>query len=83
MKKVKIFQVDPMSLSAIKLEDFSLFEEKMTKIRYLKEIRQTIDKSFLIAAMDELEFRDKRISANKLKKICKKALAKMIEEVEE
>jgi len=83
VKKVKTTQLDHTLLSPVRLEDFSLFEEKITKIKYLKEIKQTVDKSFLIAAIDELALKGKRISAKKLGKVCKKALSKMIEEVEQ
>jgi len=82
MKKVKVIQAGSVEVSSLVLADFSLFEEKMTKLKYFKEIKQNIDKSFIIAAMDELALKGKKISAKRVKKICKKAVIKMIEEVE-
>jgi hypothetical protein len=81
MKEVKITEEELKSISSVKLEDFSLFEEKMTKIKYLKALKQNLDKSLLLSAIDELELKGKKISANKVKKICKKVLINMIEEV--
>ncbi len=82
MKKVKkVTQVsDP--LRAVVLEDFSLFEAKMTKIKYLKTCKQNLDKIFIAEAIDKLELGGKKITPGKVKKICKKALINMIEEVE-
>ena len=82
MKKIKkVTQIsDP--LHAVALEDFSLFEAKMTKIKYLKTCKQNLDKSFIAEAIDKLELGGKKITPRKVKKICKKALTSMIEEVE-
>jgi ribosomal protein S21 len=82
MKKVKVRKGESIEKTPVELEDFSLFEEKMTKIKYLKECKQNIDKSFIIAAIEELELKGKRISAKRVKKICKKTVMNMIEEVE-
>ncbi len=82
MKKVKVIQAGSMDISSLVLEDFSLFEEKMTKIKYFTEMKQNIDKSFILAAIDELALKGKKITAKRVKKICKKAVIKMIEEVE-
>jgi len=82
MKKVRVIQAGSVEVSSLVLADFSLFEEKMTKLKYFKEMKQNIDKSFILAAIDELALKDKRITAKRVKKICKKAVIKMIEEVE-
>jgi hypothetical protein len=82
MKKVKVIQAGSVEVSSLVLADFSLFEEKMSKLKYFKEMKQNIDKSFILAAIDELALKDKRITAKRVKKICKKAVIKMIEEVE-
>jgi len=81
MKKVKVVQEDLKPMTSVKLEDFSLFEEKMTKMKYLKDLKQNLDRSLLISAIDDLELKGKNISANRVKKICKKVLTNMIEEV--
>ncbi len=83
MKKVKIVQADGASLEPVKLKDFSSFEEKMTKIKHFKAVRDELDKSFLLSAIEELEMKGKKITAKKVKKVLKKALAEMIEEVKE
>ena len=81
MKKIKVVQEALKPMTSVKLEDFSLFEEKMTKIKYLKALKQNLDKSLLVSAIDELELKGKNISANRVKKICKKVLINMVEEV--
>ncbi len=82
MKKVKTVTKVSDPLGVVVLDDFSLFEEKMTKINYLKTVKQNLDKSFIAAAIEVLELKGKKITAKKVKKICKKALISMIEEVE-
>jgi len=82
VKKVKKVSSVSDPLGAVVLDDFSLFEEKMTKIKYLKTVKQNLDKSFIAAAIDTLALKGKKITAKKVKKICKKALINMIEEVE-
>ncbi len=81
MKKVKVISKGEQILSPVKLDDFSLFEEKMTKIKHLKVLKQNLDKTLLLTAIEELALRDKKISAKRVKKICKKVLSNMIEEV--
>jgi len=81
MRKVKVLQEGLDQISSVEWEDLSRFEEKMTKIKYLKKVRRDLDKSFLITAIEELELQDKKISARRVKRICKKVLAQMIEEV--
>ncbi len=83
MKKVKKVTQLSDPLHAVVLEDFSLFEAKMTKIKYLKTCKQNLDRSFIAEAIDKLELKGKRITARKVKKICKKALISMIEEAEQ
>lgn len=80
MKKAKIIKIPDGSLSKIELCDLTLFEEKMSKIKDLKKMKQNIDKSFLEIAITELGLGDKKINAKRVKKICKKALIAMIEE---
>ena len=82
MKKVKTIAKISEPLHTVVLEDFSHFEAKMTKIKYLKTVKQNLDKSFLSAAIDTLALKGKKITAKRVKKICKKALISMIEEVE-
>ncbi len=81
MKKVKTVTKVSEPLHAVALEDFSHFEEKMTKIKHLKAFRQNLDKRFIAEAIESLAFGGKRITAKKVKKIYKKALTSMIEEV--
>jgi len=82
MKKVKIDTGISSPLHAAVLEDFSHFEAKMTKIKHLKTVKENLDKSFLLAAMDALELKGKKITPKRVKKICKRALVAMIEEAE-
>ena len=82
MKKAKIISVIDNEILEANLEDFTLFEEKMTKIQCIREIKENLDKTFLTASIDELGLKGKKISASKLKKVFKKVLTKMIEEVE-
>lgn len=83
MKKIKITHRKQTILTPIKLQDFSLFEEKMTKIKYLKALKRDMDKSDLLTVIDELELSGKKITAKRVKKVFKKALINMIEEVNE
>ena len=64
------------------LDDFSQFEEKMTKIKNIKEVIKNIDKSDIEASIAELNFSKKRVTAKKIKKVFNKVLIKMIEEIE-
>ena len=82
MKKVKMAIGISDSLQAAVLEDFSHFEAKMTKIKHLKTAKENLDKSFLLMAIDTLELKGKKITPKRVKKICKRALAAMIEEAE-
>ena len=82
MKKIKTAAEVPELLYTAKLEDFSHFEEKMTKIKYLKAVKQNLDKSFLTAAIKLLAFEGKKITAKRVQKICKKTLMNMIEETD-
>ena len=82
MKKAKIISVIDNEISEANLEDFTLFEEKMTKIRCIREIKENLDKTFLTSSIDELGLKGKKISASKLKKVFKKVLTKMMEELE-
>jgi len=81
--KVKTIKYKDYTVSPVKLKNFSLFEEKMTKIRNIKQIRDNIDTVFLKQSISELDYKGSKISAKKAKKIFKKALNKMIEEVKE
>lgn len=82
MKSVKIVADISAPLHAAVLEDFSHFEEKMTKIKHLKTAKENLDKSFLLEAIDSLELKGKKITARRVKKICKRALIAMIKEAE-
>ena len=82
MKKMKTIAKISESLHAVMLEDFSHFEAKMTKIKHLKAVKQNLDKSFFSAAIDALALEGKKITAKRVKRICKKALMNMTEEVE-
>ena len=82
MKKVKIIEGKNIEFPAAILEDFTFFEEKMTRKKHIKEIRQNLDKMFVISAIDELDVKNKKISAKKFKKVFKKVLSKMMEELE-
>ena len=68
-------------ISDIKLKDFSQFEEKMTKIKSINIIANDIDKTYIEAAIEELEFKGKKMSPKKVKKVFKRVLSKMIEEI--
>ena len=68
-------------ISDIKLKDFSQFEEKMTKIKSINIIANDIDKTYIEAAIEELEFKVKKMSPKKVKKVFKRVLSKMIEEI--
>ena len=83
MKKIQIVSEVSGPLHTVKLENFSYFEEKMTKIKYLKILKQDMDKSFLEAAIGQLAFKGKKITAKRVQKICKKTLTKMIEETDQ
>lgn len=83
MKTVEIVAEVSDPLHTVVLKDFSHFEEKMTKIRHLKIFRQNLDKRFIAEAIESLGVEGKRVTAKKVKKICKKALANMMEEVEQ
>ena len=82
MRKVKVLQEGLGPTNTLKLKDFSLFEEKMTKIKHLTALKQEMDKSLLLTTVEELGYQGKKITAKKLKKIYKKTLIKMIEEIE-
>jgi len=81
MKKVSLAEKKPPHLRPAKLQDLGSFETKMARIKEIKALRQHLDKSFLVAAIDALELQGKKISAKRVKAICKKALADMIDEV--
>ncbi len=82
MKKVKIATGVSDPLHTAVLEDFSHFEAKMTRIKHLKAAKENLDKSFLLAAIDSLALKGKKITPKRVKKICKRALVAMIEEAE-
>ena len=81
MKKVTLAEAETEACLPIMLEDFSLFESKMAKIRAFKEMKQYADKSLLRQVIDELGFKGKRMTAKRVRKVYKKTLLKMIEEV--
>ena len=81
MKRVAIAEERPAELSPVRLQDFTEFEAKMAKIKELKALRQNLDKTALNAAIEALELRGKKLSAKRVKQICKKVLADMIDEV--
>ena len=68
-------------ISDIKLKDFSQFEEKMTKIKNINAIAKDIDKTYIEAAIEELKFKGTKMSPKKVKKVFKRVLIKMIEEI--
>ena len=82
MKRAKIIAKTSDPLHPPVLEDFSHFEAKMTKIKHLKTVKENLDKSFLSTAMETLELKGKKMTAKRLKRVCKKALTAMIEEAE-
>jgi len=82
MIKVKLVDRVEESLPLATLDDFSNFEDKMAKIKSLKSVYQNLDKTFLVASMDENELKGKRMTAKRLKRVFKKVIIKMIEEVE-
>jgi len=82
MKKMITVTKISEPLHTVILEDFSHFEAKMTKIKHLKTVKQNLDKSFFSAAIDTLALEGKKITAKRVKRICKKALMNMMEEVE-
>jgi len=82
MKKVTIVTHDTALISPAVLEDFSLFEEKMIKMKYFKALKQRIDKSDIAAAIEALGLEGKKITAKRVKKLCKKTIMQIIEEVE-
>ena len=81
MKKVTLAEVETEAYLPIMLEDFSLFESKMAKTRAFKEMKQYADKSLLRQVIDELGFRGKKMTAKRVRKVYKRILLKMIEEV--
>jgi len=80
--KVKLTTGVDEKLPVATLDDFGDFEAKMIKIKNLKSVYQNLDKTFLVASMDELELKGKKMSAKRLKRVFKKVIIKMIEEVE-
>ncbi len=82
MKKAKIISGLDVELPIATLDNFSNFEEKISKIKCIRAVKDNLDETFLIDVIDELELKGKKISSKKLKKVFKKVLIKMIEEVE-
>lgn len=81
MRKVTTIQKETAALTAAHLEDFTGFEGKMDQLKDLKILKQNLDKIFIQRAIDSLAAKGKKITTKRVKKICKKALNTMIEEV--
>lgn len=82
MIKAKLISGTNEKLPLVTLYNFKNFEENIIKMQNLRSVYQNLDKSFIIASIDELELRGKKIGPKKLKKIFKKVITKMIEEIE-
>jgi len=80
VKKVALVTGLDAVLSSPSLRDLSGFEEEMRRIKCLKEMKQTLDRHFLIEAIGSLGMKGKKMTAKRVKKVCKKSLAMMIEE---
>ncbi len=81
MKKVRVIDDNINQFEDFSLEDFSTFKDDINTIKYMKKIKQDVDRLQISDIIEKLGIKGKKITAKRVQKIFKELIAKKIKEV--